>query len=42
MKICQRDLPIKPWIHPVAKGEWLIHDDAFWHPHLRYPLVSAK
>ncbi len=39
MEICQRDLPIKPWmeaktrrlpgIQPVAKGEWLLRDDAF-------------
>jgi hypothetical protein len=39
MEICQTALPIKPWmqaktrrlpgIQPVAKGEWLIRDDAF-------------
>ncbi len=39
MEICQRELPIKPWmetktrrlpgIQPVAKGEWLLRDDAF-------------
>jgi hypothetical protein len=39
MEICQKALPIKPWMHaktrrlpgiqPVAKGEWLLRDDAF-------------
>ena len=39
MEICQRDLPIKPWmqaktrrlpgIQPVADGEWLLQDDAY-------------
>ena len=39
MEICQKTLPIKPWmeaktrrlpgIQPVAKGEWLLRDDAF-------------
>ncbi len=39
MDICQRDLPFKPWmqaktrrlpgVQPVAKGEWLLRDDAF-------------
>ena len=39
MEICQRELPIKPWlqaktrrlpgIQPVATGEWLLRDDAF-------------
>ncbi len=39
MEICQKDLPIKPWmqaktrrlpgIQPVAKGEWLLRDDAY-------------
>ena len=39
MEICQKVLPIKPWmqaktrrlpgIQPVAKGEWLLRDDAF-------------
>jgi len=39
MEICQKALPFKPWmqaktrrlpgVQPVAKGEWLIRDDAF-------------
>lgn len=39
MEICQRELPIKPWmqaktrrlpgIQPVKAGEWLLRDDAF-------------
>jgi len=39
MEICQKTLPFKPWmqaktrrlpgIQPVAKGEWLLRDDAF-------------
>ncbi len=39
MEICQQELPIKPWmqaktrrlpgIQPVAKGEWLLRDEAF-------------
>ncbi len=39
MEICQKALPVKPWmqaktrrlpgIQPVAKGEWLLRDDAY-------------
>ena len=39
MEICQRELPVKPWmeaktrrlpgIQPVKTGEWLLRDDAF-------------
>lgn len=39
MEICQKVLPVKPWmqaktrrlpgIQPVAKGEWLLRDDAY-------------